>query len=160
MYRTRLFLTSWHRYYPQTLFPQQNMSSNTKERFCKMITWSYFQYRYIPFSPIAKSTALNFLLLINNLYIWLSFAFQKSEESWHALCKMQTCFILNLLDSNSLPLSVLYDWRNSSRLHLLRLDLTLASASAAVFYCDEPTRKRIKIWFMSCCYVFNYIVST
>lgn len=55
--------------------------------------------------------------------------------------KMQTCLIFNLLASNSLPLSVLYDWRNTSRLHLLHLDLTLASASVAMFYCDEPTRE-------------------
>lgn len=58
--------------------------------------------------------------------------------------EMQTCLIFNLLVSNSLPLSVPYDWHNTSRLHLLHLDLTLASASVAMFYCDEPTRKRKK----------------
>lgn len=98
-------------------------------------------------------------LLINNLHIWISFAVMKSKKRWYALHKMQTCLILNLLVSNSLPLSVLYDWHNGSRLHLLHLDLTLASASVAMFYCDEPTRKRKKnrIYILLLCFQLYHL---
>lgn len=73
--------------------------------------------------------------------------------------KMQTCLISNLLAVDSLPLSGLCDWRNTSRLRLLHPDPTLVSASVAMFYYDEPTRTRQKnpIYVLLLCFQLYHL---